>query len=88
LVETSAVFGKPGLRSDDQSRSLGGIHREFGRAKATAAPGLDFDEDHAASAPDHQVEFDTPGADVARDDAIPFGFQIVRGPGFALGSQG
>jgi hypothetical protein len=82
--EASAAFPKPRVGAAYQSPPFPGVDGEFRRAEAMAAAGLDLDKDDGSSSPNDEIEFDAGGSDVAGNDAVPLGLQIVGCPGFAF----
>jgi hypothetical protein len=86
-LEASAAFPKPRVGTADESTPLPGVDGEFRGAEAVAAPGLDLDEDDGSSSSNDEIQLDPAGSDVAGNDAVPLGREIVGRPGFAFVTQ-
>ena len=81
------LLSEPGGRSAQQARAFSRIHRLLGCSEASAAPGLDLDEDDGAPPFGDQIDLHASRTDVVRGDAIPLGFEVVSRPKFTLCAQ-
>ena len=81
------ILGQPGVGAASQATLLAFVDGLGRQPMISRSPTLDFDEDEEPAPPSDQVDLDPIRADVARDDAIPSGFEEAGGMGFALTSE-